>query len=148
MFILAKNHLNNLEITTTNKKSDEWGKEVNKERLKEHKILYLRQEGRGIGLVNKIKAYNLQDQGADTVEANERLGFGADERDYSICAPMLQHLGVRRIDVMTNNPRKIQALVDMGFEVANRVPISTDSNPHNAAYLKAKACKLGHLLGD
>ena len=111
-------------------------------------ILYLRQEGRGIGLVNKIKAYNLQDQGADTVEANERLGFGADERDYSICAPMLQHLGVRRIDVMTNNPRKIQALVDMGFEVANRVPISTDSNPHNAAYLKAKACKLGHLLGD
>lgn len=111
-------------------------------------ILYLRQEGRGIGLMNKIKAYHLQDQGADTVEANERLGFGADERDYSICAPMLNHLGVRRLELMTNNPRKVKALIDQGFEVVKRVPIRTDSNPHNAAYLQAKAGKLGHLLGD
>lgn len=111
-------------------------------------ILYLRQEGRGIGLMNKIKAYHLQDQGLDTVEANERLGFGADERDYSICAPMLQHLGVKSLELLTNNPRKVKALIDLGFEVVKRVPIQTESNPHNAAYLTAKAGKLGHLLGD
>jgi len=111
-------------------------------------ILYLRQEGRGIGLVNKIKAYHLQDQGADTVEANERLGFGADMRDYSICAPMLQHLGASQVELMTNNPHKVKALIDLGIDVVRRVPLKTDSNPHNAAYLSTKAGKLGHLFGD
>jgi len=104
-------------------------------------ILYLRQEGRGIGLVNKIRAYNLQDAGADTVEANERLGFGADLRDYAICAPMLNHLGAKKLYLMTNNPRKIKALEDLGFEIAERKPIQTDSNPHNAQYLSTKAGK-------
>ncbi|MDE0841599.1 MAG: GTP cyclohydrolase II [Porticoccaceae bacterium] len=111
-------------------------------------ILYLRQEGRGIGLVNKIKAYHLQDQGADTVEANERLGFGADMRDYSICAPMLQHLGATQVELMTNNPRKVKALRDLGIDVVKRVPLTAESNPHNAAYLRTKAGKLGHLFGD
>lgn len=109
-------------------------------------ILYLRQEGRGIGLVNKIRAYNLQDEGADTVEANERLGFGADMRDYSICAPMLQHLGAVSIQLMTNNPRKVNALKDLGFNVVERKSIETQSNPHNAQYLSTKAGKLGHLF--
>lgn len=111
-------------------------------------ILYLRQEGRGIGLVNKIRAYNLQDQGADTVEANERLGFGADMRDYSICAPMLQHLGTKKVHLMTNNPRKVDALKNLGIEIAQRVPLQTDSNPHNSQYLTTKAGKLGHMFED
>ena len=111
-------------------------------------ILYLRQEGRGIGLVNKIRAYSLQDQGADTVEANERLGFGADMRDYSICAPMLQHLGAKKLQIMTNNPRKIDALKSLGFEIVNRIPIQADSNPHNIQYLATKAGKLGHMFKD
>jgi len=111
-------------------------------------ILYLRQEGRGIGLVNKIRAYNLQDQGADTVEANERLGFGADMRDYSICAPMLQHLGAKKIQLMTNNPRKMKALKELGFDVIARIPHQADSNPHNVKYLATKAGKLGHLFSD
>ena len=109
-------------------------------------IAYLRQEGRGIGLVNKIRAYNLQDQGADTVEANERLGFGADMRDYSICAPMLEHLGTKRVRLMTNNPRKIDALKALGIDVVEREPIQADSNPHNVQYLSTKAGKLGHLF--
>ena len=111
-------------------------------------ILYLRQEGRGIGLVNKIRAYNLQDQGADTVEANERLGFGADMRDYSICAPMLEHLGAKRVKLMTNNPRKIDALKALGIDVVEREPIQADSNPHNVQYLSTKAGKLGHLFKE
>ena len=109
-------------------------------------ILYLRQEGRGIGLVNKIRAYNLQDQGADTVEANERLGFGADMRDYSICAPMLSHLGAKQVKLMTNNPRKINALKDLGIDVVEREPIQADANPHNSQYLSTKAGKLGHMF--
>lgn len=109
-------------------------------------ILYLRQEGRGIGLLNKIKAYHLQDAGADTVEANEQLGFGADQRDYSLCAPMLSHLGVSKVILMTNNPRKVAALEALGIEVVERRPLQTDSNPHNAKYLSTKAGKLGHLL--
>ncbi|MAT52661.1 MAG: GTP cyclohydrolase II [Porticoccaceae bacterium] len=111
-------------------------------------ILYLRQEGRGIGLLNKIKAYHLQDNGADTVEANEQLGFGADMRDYSICKSMLKHLGVKRIRLMTNNPRKMRALEAMGFDVLERLPLQLGSNPHNARYLATKAGKLGHLFND
>ena len=111
-------------------------------------ILYLRQEGRGIGLVNKIRAYSLQDEGADTVEANERLGFGADMRDYSICAPMLEHLGINKVHLMTNNPRKINALLELGVDVVERKPLQTDSNPHNVQYLSTKAGKLGHLFED
>jgi len=111
-------------------------------------LLYLRQEGRGIGLINKIKAYHLQDSGADTVEANEQLGFGADLRDYSVCKSMLRHLGVSRIRLMTNNPRKMQALEAMGFEVVERLPLQLGSNPHNARYLATKAGKLGHLFNE
>ena len=110
-------------------------------------LLYLRQEGRGIGLINKIKAYELQDQGADTVEANEALGFGADQRDYSICKPMLEHLGIKRLRLMTNNPRKVQALEELGFAVVERLPLETPHNPHNQKYLATKAGKLGHLMG-
>ncbi|UTW44352.1 GTP cyclohydrolase II [bacterium SCSIO 12696] len=109
-------------------------------------ILYLRQEGRGIGLLNKIKAYHLQDAGHDTVEANEKLGFGADMRDYSICQPMLEHLGVKKVRLMTNNPRKVQAIKGQGVEVVERVPLQSGSNPHNAKYLATKAGKLGHLF--
>ena len=111
-------------------------------------LLYLRQEGRGIGLLNKIKAYKLQDQGADTVEANEQLGFGADMRDYSICRPMLQHLKIKQVRLMTNNPRKVKALTDQGVEVVERLPLQTGQNPHNAKYLSTKAGKLGHLMDD
>lgn len=109
-------------------------------------ILYLRQEGRGIGLLNKIRAYNLQDQGADTVEANEQLGFGADMRDYSMCEPMLTHLGIKAIRLMTNNPRKVKALSDAGVDVSERVPLQVGRNPHNDAYLATKASKLGHMF--
>ncbi|NQX88560.1 MAG: GTP cyclohydrolase II [Halioglobus sp.] len=109
-------------------------------------LFYLRQEGRGIGLVNKIKAYKLQDAGADTVEANERLGFGADMRDYSILQPMIEHLGVREIRLMTNNPRKVAALEELGVKVVERIALHTDSNPHNEKYLQTKAGKLGHMI--
>ena len=109
-------------------------------------LLYLRQEGRGIGLLNKIRAYKLQDQGADTVEANERLGFGADQRDYGICRDMLEHLGVAAVRLMTNNPRKVQALEQMGVVVAERVPLQVGRNPHNERYLSTKAGKLGHMM--
>jgi len=111
-------------------------------------LLYLRQEGRGIGLMNKIRAYELQDGGADTVEANERLGFAADQRDYGICLPMLEHLGVQSLRLMTNNPRKVKALTDMGITVAERVPLHTGHNPHNKLYLATKAGKLGHMMGN
>ena len=109
-------------------------------------ILYLRQEGRGIGLLNKIKAYRLQDNGHDTVEANEQLGFGADMRDYSICKPMLEHLGISQVRLMTNNPRKVKAIAAHNVEVIERVPLQTGRNPHNAKYLATKAGKLGHLF--
>jgi len=109
-------------------------------------LLYLRQEGRGIGLLNKIRAYNLQDRGADTVEANEKLGFAADLRDYSICKPMLEHLGISRIRLMTNNPLKVAALKDMGIDIVERVTIEVGRNPHNTGYLATKAGKMGHLL--
>ena len=111
-------------------------------------LLYLRQEGRGIGLLNKIRAYELQDGGADTVEANERLGFAADQRDYSICQPMLDHLGIRSVLLMTNNPRKVKALEGFGLRVAERKPLQVGHNPHNRKYLATKAGKLGHMLGQ
>lgn len=111
-------------------------------------VLYLRQEGRGIGLLNKIRAYRLQDAGADTVEANEALGFSADQRDYSVVAPMLRHFGVQRVELLTNNPRKVEALVGMGFDVVRRIPLETGLTPHNRDYLKAKSTRLGHLLSQ
>lgn len=111
-------------------------------------IFYLRQEGRGIGLLNKIRAYHLQDCGADTVEANERLGFGADMRDYNILKPMLEHLQIKSLRLMTNNPRKVKALEDLGVVVAERIALQTGRNPHNARYLETKRGKLGHLLNE
>lgn len=109
-------------------------------------IFYLRQEGRGIGLLNKIKAYHLQDCGADTVEANEQLGFGADMRDYSILREMLEHLHIDKIRLMTNNPKKVEALKALGIDVAERIPHQTGRNPHNIKYLETKKGKLGHLF--
>lgn len=109
-------------------------------------VLYLRQEGRGIGLVNKIHAYRLQEAGADTVEANQELGFAADQRNYSMCAPMFKQLGVASLRVMTNNPRKITALESMGITVAERLPLVVVRNPHNERYLTTKVDKLGHLM--
>ena len=109
-------------------------------------LLYVRQEGRGIGLLNKIQAYNLQDQGADTVDANVALGFAADQRDYTICADMLHLLGVSQVRLMTNNPRKLNAMTKLGIEIAERVPLQEGRNPYNAFYLETKAGKLGHLL--
>ena len=111
-------------------------------------LLYLRQEGRGIGLLNKIRAYELQDGGADTVEANERLGVAPDMRDYAICLPMLEHLGIAEIKLMTNNPRKVKALQGFGIRVAERMPLQIAHNPHNRKYLATKAGKLGHMLGE
>ena len=111
-------------------------------------IFYLRQEGRGIGLLNKIKAYHLQDKGADTVEANEQLGFGADMRDYTIIKPMLEKLGIKKVKLMTNNPRKIEALKDAGIDVVERIPHETGRNPHNIRYLETKKGKLGHLFEE
>jgi GTP cyclohydrolase II len=107
-------------------------------------ILYLRQEGRGIGLLNKIKAYALQDAGADTVEANVQLGFEPDSRGYEICKPMLDHFDISSLRIMTNNPRKVDALTEMGIDVAEIVPIHTGANPHNESYLAVKFDKLGH----
>jgi GTP cyclohydrolase II len=109
-------------------------------------LFYLRQEGRGIGLLNKIKAYKLQDEGADTVEANEQLGFGADMRDYSVLGPMVKHLKIKSVRLMTNNPRKVAALEENGVEVVERLALHTDRNPHNEKYLKTKAGKLGHMF--
>lgn len=109
-------------------------------------LLYLRQEGRGIGLLNKIRAYALQDQGADTVEANQQLGFGADLRQYAICEAMLQHLQVKKVRLMTNNPRKVKALTEQGIDVVERKSLQFGRNPHNEDYLKTKQGKLGHLF--
>ncbi|AZS51668.1 GTP cyclohydrolase II [Entomomonas moraniae] len=110
-------------------------------------LLYLRQEGRGIGLLNKIRAYALQDKGADTVEANEQLGFPADMRKYTMCRPMLEHLGIKMVELMTNNPKKIAALTELGITVTSRKPIEFGNNRYNERYLATKANKMGHLLG-
>ena len=109
-------------------------------------ILYMRQEGRGIGIENKIRAYKLQDEGMDTVEANQALGFKADQRDYGVGAQILRHLGVRDMRILTNNPRKFKALQGYGLQIIERVPIEIESNPKNERYLATKRDKLGHLL--
>src|SRR3990172_474315 len=108
-------------------------------------LLYLRQEGRGIGLMNKLRAYELQDQGLDTVEANERLGFKADHREYGIGVQILMDLGIRRARIMTNNPQKASISL-YGFEVVGRVPLEVPSRLTNRAYLATKRAKMGHLL--
>ena len=109
-------------------------------------ILYMRQEGRGIGIQNKIRAYKLQDEGMDTVEANQALGFRADQRDYGVGAQILRHLGVRKMRILTNNPRKFRALDGYGLAIVERVPLKIEPNPANEKYLKTKKDKLGHLL--
>ena len=109
-------------------------------------LLYLRQEGRGIGLVNKIRAYRLQEAGADTVEANLQLGFHADARNYELVQPMLAQFGVKAVRLMTNNPRKIAALEKLGIGVAERVPLLVNRNAFNNNYLNTKEAKLGHMM--
>ena len=109
-------------------------------------IFYLQQEGRGIGLSNKIRAYNLQDKGLDTVEANHQLGFEEDERSYETVSAMISFLGIKKIDLMTNNPKKIDALKSFGVIINQRVPLSTNTNKHNKKYISTKIKKLGHLL--
>lgn len=109
-------------------------------------LLYMRQEGRGIGLLNKLRAYGLQDYGYDTVEANLALGFGDDEREYSVAAHMLMSLKVQSIRLLTNNPRKIESLRTLGIPVNGRIPLIMPPNPYNRFYLKTKALRSGHLL--
>lgn len=109
-------------------------------------VLYLRQEGRGIGLANKIRAYALQDQGLDTVEANHALGFQDDERRYDIAADMIKSLGIASIRLITNNPNKIKGLTEFGVEVDGRIPLQMEPNQHNTTYLRTKRDKSGHML--
>ncbi|MFA7348771.1 MAG: GTP cyclohydrolase II, partial [Desulfurivibrionaceae bacterium] len=119
-------------------------------RMVEHEgagiVLYMQQEGRGIGLINKIKAYALQEGGMDTVEANVHLGFKADLRDYGIGAQILRDLGVRKMRLITNNPKKIVGLEGYGLKVTGRQPIEMEPEPENIDYLQAKKDKLGHML--
>ncbi|MDO4226970.1 GTP cyclohydrolase II [Neisseria sp.] len=107
-------------------------------------IVYLRQEGRGIGLINKIRAYQLQDQGLDTVEANVALGLPVDARDFTLAKHIFEHLGVKEVKLLTNNPEKVQVLADAGIRVAERVPLQVGENLENERYLNTKAEKLGH----
>jgi len=109
-------------------------------------LLYMRQEGRGIGLANKLKAYELQDNGMDTVEANKALGFSSDEREYYIGAQILRHLGVKELNLLTNNPQKVYGLADYGMEIKKRIPIQMEATEHDLFYLKTKQRKLGHIL--
>jgi 3,4-dihydroxy 2-butanone 4-phosphate synthase/GTP cyclohydrolase II len=125
------------QLATALRKIEEEGKGV---------LVYLYQEGRGIGIIDKIKAYQLQDQGLDTVEANEKLGYPADLREYGIGAQILNYLNVGKIRLMTNNPKKTVALAGFGLEICETVPLKVESNPHNSKYLETKKNKLGHLL--
>jgi len=109
-------------------------------------VIYLRQEGRGIGLANKIAAYALQEEGHDTVDANRMLGLPDDQRRYDAAERILKELGVQSIQLLTNNPRKMQALSELGVEISARLPVLVDANPHSASYLHAKAERMGHLL--
>lgn len=109
-------------------------------------VVYQQQEGRGIGIINKIRAYALQDDGADTVEANEQLGFAVDAREYRQCAEILFDLGLCKVRVISNNPDKLQALEDAGLQVVERIPIEVDADPPAAHYLRVKKEKMGHLL--
>jgi len=109
-------------------------------------LLYIRQEGRGIGLPNKLRAYKLQDEGLDTIEANEKLGYPADMRDYGIGAQILHDLGLRRMKLLTNNPKKMTGLAGYGLEITAQIPLSPDVQEHNAAYLKTKRDKMGHCI--
>ncbi len=109
-------------------------------------IVYQQQEGRGIGIINKIRAYALQDEGADTVEANEKLGFAIDSRNYQQCAEILFDLGLCKVRVMSNNPKKIKALKDAGLQVVERVPIEVESKEPAAHYMRTKKEKMGHLI--
>ena len=109
-------------------------------------LLYMRQEGRGIGLANKLRAYALQDRGLDTVEANQKLGFSADLRDYGVGAQILADLGLRKIRLLTNNPKQVVGLEAYGLEIVERVPLQVPSNPRNRGYLRTKRKKLGHLI--
>lgn len=111
-------------------------------------IVYLQQEGRGIGLMNKIKAYKLQEQGVDTVEANLQLGFTPDEREYQVGAKILISLGVKKVKLLTNNPDKILGLEQNGIQVVKRIPIIIQSNPCNTDYLNTKEIRMGHLLSE
>ena len=107
-------------------------------------LLYHREEGRGIGLINKIRAYSLQDQGMDTIEANLALGFKADERNFSVCADMFELLGVQEVRLMTNNPQKVETMKQAGINVVERVPLNVGENRYNTKYLDTKAQKMGH----
>ena len=111
-------------------------------------VIYMAQEGRGIGLVNKIRAYELQDEGLNTVEANEKLGFAADERDYSYCKEMLSSVGVSSVRLMTNNPAKIKGLEDVGIQVSERIAIETLPTKENKSYLEVKSKQMGHMLKE
>jgi 3,4-dihydroxy 2-butanone 4-phosphate synthase/GTP cyclohydrolase II len=109
-------------------------------------IVYMNQEGRGIGLLNKLKAYKLQEQGYDTVEANVMLGFNMDERDYGVGAQIIRDLGIKKMRLISNNPKKRTGLIGYGLEISENVPLQTEPNPHNAKYLDTKKIKMGHAL--
>lgn len=109
-------------------------------------LIYHREEGRGIGLINKIRAYSLQDQGMDTIEANLALGFKADERNFSVCADMFEALGVKAVRLLTNNPNKIDTMKQAGINVVERVPLNVGENRYNTGYLDTKAKKMGHYI--